>query len=141
MSFQVSSRWFFPCHQAWNADLTSAVQHLISTTHRLLNALPPARSPSPQSNCSCYTRYVYEYESNSSSASIIGSNDGSVLAWDAASGDVVASWKEHVGPVHNVRWNPVTAMFASTCSATIFWYVGSGHEAGHICMLYRRFPP
>ena len=50
-----------------------------------------------------------------------GSNDGRVLAWDKETGEKVAEWQEHVGPVLNCRWNPVTAMFASTCFATIFW--------------------
>jgi COMPASS component SWD2 len=55
-----------------------------------------------------------------------GTSDGAVVTFDAQSGEEVARWTGHAGPVTNVRWNPKTMMAASTCSNTMFWIDDDG---------------
>jgi COMPASS component SWD2 len=58
-----------------------------------------------------------------------GTSDGSVVTFDAQSGEEVARWTGHAGPVTNVRWTPQTMMAASTCFNTMFWIEGGDAQA------------
>jgi COMPASS component SWD2 len=50
-----------------------------------------------------------------------GSEDGTIHVWHKESGQEVAVWTGHAGPVGVVQWNPKSMMVASGCSSLVFW--------------------
>ncbi len=51
----------------------------------------------------------------------IGSEDGTIHAWQTTSGQEVAVWNGHPAPVGVVQWSPKAMMVASGCSSLALW--------------------
>ncbi|KAH3765470.1 Wdr82 protein [Pelomyxa schiedti] len=52
---------------------------------------------------------------------LAGSSDGTIHVWSVITGNEVAVWEGHPGPVSVVKWSPRASLVASGCTNLVLW--------------------